>query len=106
MAAHAPGVAWVSAPGDSSIRRALAYSCASISPDAKRRSRIARLGSWTLAAGCSVLVTRAIDDFALSIPIGSLVFLLVASAVAGVLAAILPARRAAKLDVLESLSYE
>ena len=54
----------------------------------------------------SVLVTRAIDDFKLSIPIGSLIFLLVMAAVAGVLAAILPARRASRLNVLESLAYE
>jgi putative ABC transport system permease protein len=31
---------------------------------------------------------------------------LIAAAVAGVLAAILPARRASRLDVLESLAYE
>jgi putative ABC transport system permease protein len=54
----------------------------------------------------SLLVTRAIDDFQLSIPIGTLVFLLIAAAVAGVLAAILPARRASRLNVLESLAYE
>jgi ABC-type antimicrobial peptide transport system permease subunit len=34
------------------------------------------------------------------------VLLLVLSAVAGVVAAIGPARRAARLDVLEALSYE
>ena len=54
----------------------------------------------------SVLVTRAIDDFKLSIPIVTLVVLLIAAAFAGVLAAIIPARRAAKLDVLEALAYE
>jgi putative ABC transport system permease protein len=54
----------------------------------------------------SLLVTRAIDGFALSIPVGQLIFVLIASALAGVLAAILPARRASKLDVLESLAYE
>ena len=54
----------------------------------------------------SILVTRAIDDFQLSIPIVTLIFLLIATAIAGVFAAILPARRASKLDVLESLAYE
>jgi putative ABC transport system permease protein len=54
----------------------------------------------------SILVTRAIDDFSLSIPVGQLVFVLILSALAGVLAAILPARRASRLDVLESLAYE
>jgi putative ABC transport system permease protein len=32
--------------------------------------------------------------------------LLILSAIAGLLAAILPARRAARLDVLEALAYE
>ena len=54
----------------------------------------------------SILVTRAIDDFQLSIPIGTLIGLLIATAIAGVFAAILPARRASRLDVLESLAYE
>jgi putative ABC transport system permease protein len=54
----------------------------------------------------SVLVTRAIDDFQLSIPIITLIALLIATAIAGVFAAILPARRASRLDVLESLAYE
>ena len=42
----------------------------------------------------------------LVIPVGSLAVYLVLAALAGVLAAIWPARRAAKLDVLESISYE
>jgi putative ABC transport system permease protein len=54
----------------------------------------------------SVLVTRAIDDFQLSIPIITLFVLLIGTAIAGVFAAILPARRASRLDVLESLAYE
>jgi putative ABC transport system permease protein len=54
----------------------------------------------------AVLVTRAIPDFKLAIPVGTLIVLLVLAAFAGVLAAILPARRASKLDVLESLAYE
>ena len=46
------------------------------------------------------------EGFTLSYPIGSLVALLILAAIAGVVAAILPARRAARLDVLESLQYE
>ena len=46
------------------------------------------------------------DGFALSYPIPTLVLILVLAAVAGVLVAIGPARRAAKLDVLEALAYE
>jgi putative ABC transport system permease protein len=36
----------------------------------------------------------------------TLIVVLIAAAIAGVGAAILPARRAAKLDVLEALAYE
>jgi putative ABC transport system permease protein len=46
------------------------------------------------------------EGFTLSYPVGSLVVLLILAALAGVLAAILPARRASRLDVLESLQYE
>ncbi|MGD9736525.1 MAG: ABC transporter permease [Solirubrobacterales bacterium] len=46
------------------------------------------------------------EGFTLSYPVGSLVVLLIVAAVFGVLAAILPARRAARLDVLQSLQYE
>ena len=42
----------------------------------------------------------------LVIPVGTLVVYVIFAALAGVLAAIWPARRAAKLDVLESISYE
>ncbi|HEX7298716.1 MAG TPA: FtsX-like permease family protein [Solirubrobacteraceae bacterium] len=54
----------------------------------------------------AVLFTRPLDDFTLSIPVPSLVVVLVLAGVAGVGAAVLPARRAAKLDVLEALAYE
>jgi putative ABC transport system permease protein len=46
------------------------------------------------------------EGFRLSYPIGSLVLLLVLAGLAGVLAAIPPARRASRLNVLESLQYE
>ena len=46
------------------------------------------------------------DGFALSYPVGQLIVLMVLAAIAGVVAAIGPARRAAKLDVLEALAYE
>ena len=54
----------------------------------------------------SLLVTRALDDFSLAIPVGTLILVLVLSALAGVLAAVLPARRASRLDVLDALAYE
>jgi putative ABC transport system permease protein len=54
----------------------------------------------------AVLVSQPLSDFKLSIPFGSLLVLLILSGFAGVLAAVLPARRASKLDVLEALAYE
>ena len=62
----------------------------------------------TLGVLFAVLVSRPLADegFTLSIPIGQLIGLLVLAALAGVLAAIGPARRASRLDVLEALAYE
>ena len=56
----------------------------------------------------AALVSRPLADegFELAYPIGTLLVLLILAALAGVLAAIWPARRAAKLDVLEALAYE
>jgi len=56
----------------------------------------------------AALVTRALSQFEVEfkVPVGQLVvFALVATAV-GILAAVLPARRAARLNVLEALQYE
>jgi putative ABC transport system permease protein len=54
------------------------------------------------------LIAQPLKDegFTLSYPIGSLALLLAFAAFLGVLAAIPPARRASRLDVLESLQYE
>jgi len=52
-----------------------------------------------------LLVSR-VDFIVFSLPLGSLVTFAVASIVVGIVAAILPARRAAKLNPLEALSYE
>ena len=56
----------------------------------------------------AALIAQPLEEegFALSYPVGELVFLLVFAAFAGVLAAIPPARRASRLDVLEALQYE
>ncbi len=56
----------------------------------------------------AALIAQPLKDegFTLSYPVGSLVALLVLAAILGVLAAIPPARRASRLDVLESLQYE
>jgi putative ABC transport system permease protein len=56
----------------------------------------------------ATLIAQPLKDegFTLSYPIVSLVVLLVLAGFAGVIAAIPPARRASRLDVLESLQYE
>ena len=57
----------------------------------------------------AVLVTEFVlsgSGYVLSIPVGTLFVLLIASALAGLLAAQLPARRAARLDVLGALASE
>ena len=65
------------------------------------------LGS-VLGVCFAVIVSRPLgkDGFTLSFPVATLFLLLVLAALAGVLAAIGPARRAARLDVLEALAYE
>jgi len=56
----------------------------------------------------AILVSRPLADegFTLTIPIAQLIGLMVLAALAGVLAAIGPARRASRQDVLEALAYE
>ena len=56
----------------------------------------------------AALIAQPLKDegFTLSYPVGSLALLLVFAALMGVLAAIGPARRASRLDVLEALQYE
>ncbi len=56
----------------------------------------------------AALVSRPLADegFELAYPVGTLLVLLALAALAGVLAAIWPARRAARLDVLRALAYE
>jgi putative ABC transport system permease protein len=56
----------------------------------------------------AVVVSRPMADegFVLKLPVGSIVAFLIFAAIAGVLAAIPPARRASRLDVLEALAYE
>jgi putative ABC transport system permease protein len=65
------------------------------------------LGS-VLGVFFAVVISRPLesDGFSLSFPVGTLALLLVLAALAGVLAAIGPARRASRLDVLEALAYE
>ena len=56
----------------------------------------------------ALLVTQALSEYDLqfAIPAGALITFVIVSVIAGILAAILPARRAARLRVLEALQYE
>jgi putative ABC transport system permease protein len=58
--------------------------------------------------GAILVTTLALSGsgYVLSIPVGTLFLLLIAAALAGVLAAQLPARRAARLDLLQALASE
>jgi putative ABC transport system permease protein len=58
--------------------------------------------------GLAGIVTSVFGDEGLSfaVPAGSLVVLVVVATIAGILAAILPARRASRLDPLKALAYE
>ena len=52
------------------------------------------------------LLVARVDFITFSLPVGTLIVFAIASIVVGVLAAIFPARRAAKLKPLEALAYE
>jgi putative ABC transport system permease protein len=54
----------------------------------------------------AVLLIARVDFLVLSWPVGSLLLFALIAVVAGLIAAILPARRAARLNVLEALQYE
>jgi putative ABC transport system permease protein len=54
----------------------------------------------------ALMVGYAISYPAFTIPVGTLVVFVVAAVLAGIVAAIFPARRAGRLNVLEALQYE
>jgi putative ABC transport system permease protein len=54
----------------------------------------------------ALMVGKAIDYPAFTIPWGTLIIFIVAAVIAGLVAAIFPARRAGKLNILEALKYE
>ena len=60
------------------------------------------------ATGVAVITTLALSDYGVvfAVPYGTLTVFVGVAVLAGILAAILPARRAAKLNVLEALQYE
>jgi putative ABC transport system permease protein len=61
-----------------------------------------------LGVGLAALVTQSLSKYGVSfsLPVGTLVVFTVVAIVAGMLAAIAPARRAARLNVLNALQYE
>jgi putative ABC transport system permease protein len=59
-----------------------------------------------LGVGLGLLVGSAIGSFVIAIPWGTLIVFVIAAIVAGLIAAIFPARRASRLNVLEALQYE
>jgi putative ABC transport system permease protein len=68
-----------------------------------------------LGIGLAALVTKRLSDYSesvggegmsLSLPLLSLLVFVLVAVVAGILAAIMPARRASRLNVLEALAYE
>ena len=54
----------------------------------------------------AALLIYRVDFLVLSWPIGSLIAFALAAIVVGIVAALLPARRAARLNVLQALQYE
>jgi putative ABC transport system permease protein len=54
----------------------------------------------------ALLIGVAIKYAAFTIPVGTLVVFVIAAIIAGIVAAIWPARRAARLNVLNALQYE
>jgi len=54
----------------------------------------------------ALMVGKAIDYPAFTIPWGTLIVFVVAAVIAGLVAAIFPARRAGRLNILEALKYE
>jgi putative ABC transport system permease protein len=61
-----------------------------------------------LGLGLAAVVTALLSDEGLSfaVPAGALIAFAVVAVIAGVLAAVLPARRAARTNVLAALAYE
>lgn len=94
------------------LLRAIGTSRAQVRQVVRYESVITALIGAVLGTSLGVLFALIIsrplakEGFTLTIPVGTLALLLVLAAIAGVVAAISPARRAARLDVLEAVAYE
>ncbi|MEJ7825461.1 MAG: ABC transporter permease [Solirubrobacteraceae bacterium] len=71
-------------------------------------SLIGALLGLVLGVLFALAISRPLEEegFRLTFPVGTLVLLVVCAALAGMVAALWPARRAARLDVLRALAYE
>jgi ABC-type antimicrobial peptide transport system permease subunit len=56
--------------------------------------------------GLGLVFDRALSDIPFQVPWGTVIVFIVAAIVVGLLAAIFPARRASRLNVLQALQYE
>jgi putative ABC transport system permease protein len=92
--------------------RAIGTSRAQVRQLIRYESVITAMIGAVIGAGLGLLlaivaVTALADEgFVLSIPFGLLVVMLILAAVAGVVAAIAPARRASRINVIEAVQYE
>jgi len=61
-----------------------------------------------LGVALAAVITRALSDLdvAFVLPLGTVIVFAIVAAIAGVVAAVLPARRASRLNVLKALQYE
>jgi len=59
-----------------------------------------------LGVGLAILIGETLGSFTVAIPWGTLIVFVIAAIIAGLIAAIFPARRAARLNILEALQYE
>ncbi|HEY4349098.1 MAG TPA: FtsX-like permease family protein [Gaiellaceae bacterium] len=59
-----------------------------------------------IGLGLGALVDKALRGIPFAVPVGTIVIFVVAAIIVGLLAAIFPARRASRLNVLEALQYE
>jgi putative ABC transport system permease protein len=59
-----------------------------------------------LGVGLGALLAARIEFVAFRVPVSTLIIVAIAAIVVGIVAAIMPARRASRLNVLEALQYE